>query len=94
MKYLYYIEPYILVATKQERCQGFACYNKIEIGQTYFQVATEFVKDNNQVRQNLCAKCVQKWFEGNIKRLQSEILSNKNDLGKMEGLAEQYYGAI
>jgi len=94
MKYLYYIEPYMLVAEKQERCQGFACYNKIEQGQIYFQVATEFIKDNNQVRQNLCVKCVQKWFNGNIQRLQSEILDNKNNLGKMECLAEKYYGVI
>jgi len=94
MKYLYYIEPYILVAEKQERCQGFACYNKIEVGQVYFQVATEFFKDSKPIRQNLCAKCIQKWFKSNIERLQNEILDNRNNLGKMEGLTDKYYSGI
>lgn len=94
MKHLYYIEPEILVATKQERCQGYACYNKIEPNQVYYIVTTDIANNGVNVRQNLCVKCIQKWFEGNIKRLKGEILDNSNNLGKVEGLAIKYYGEI
>jgi len=94
MKYPYYLEPETIIANKQTRCQGYACYNKIEQGQVYFNVTTDLANKGVPVRQDLCVKCVQKWFKGKIDKLESATLNTKNELGKVEGLAEQYYGAI
>lgn len=94
MKYPYYIEPETLEAKKQTRCQGFACYNKIEIGQIYFNVTTDLANKGTPVKQDLCVKCIQRWFNNKIKHLTSEIVNTKNELGKVEGLEEKYYGGI
>jgi len=94
MNYLYYITPEVKVAETQVNCQGFACFNKIEVGQVYYFATTDLVYNNLVVKQNLCAKCVQKWFEEKIKSLESEKLEYKSDLGKAQMLASEYYGAI
>ncbi len=94
MKYPYHITPEILIADKQERCQGYACYNKIEPQQVYYIVLTEFINKGIQAKQNLCVKCMQNWFKGKIQNLAKEVTNLKNELGKVEMLADKYYGAI
>jgi hypothetical protein len=92
VKYPYHIEPEVLIATKQERCQGFACYNKIEPDQAYYIVTTEFMNKGIEAKQTLCVKCMKHWFNGKIDKLLGDILDVKNQLGKVELLAEKYYG--
>lgn len=94
MKYFYHITPEVLIAKKQERCQGFACYNKIEEGQIYFLVSTEFINKGIQAKQNLCVKCIQEWFKGKMHNLAKEVTDLKSELGKVEMLADKYYGEI
>ena len=84
----------IMVAEKIERCQGYGCYNKILPEQIFTMVSTEFVKDNENIKQRLCVKCFQKYLIAHRKLLEKQITDINNNLGKMEMLADKYYGGF
>ena len=77
----------ILVAPKDLKCYQQGCMNKIKAGQFYF--ALTGIKPYPL---NTCVKCIDKWYQEAFTEIEGKKLDLKNEQGKFQLLAEEYYG--
>jgi len=77
----------ILHAPKDLKCYQHSCMNIIKTGQVYFEL-----KEDKPYPINTCVKCIDKWFEEVLMELDGKKREMKNEQGKFEALAEEYYG--